>query len=106
MALIMETVLSQLSVSISELKKNPSALLKEADGETIAILNHNKPSAYLVPAEKYAELLKRLENFEQSQVQKAWKTLNETLTRASNSGRSDNTIDDITESVLRKNHQS
>jgi antitoxin StbD len=40
-----------------EHKKNPTALLNEADGSAIAILNHNKPTAYLVPAETYEALM-------------------------------------------------
>ncbi len=41
----MESVLAGCSASISELKKNPSALIKQAEGEPIAILNHKKPTA-------------------------------------------------------------
>lgn len=52
------------SASISELKKNPTALLSEADGAPIAILNHNKPAAYLIPAETYEWLLERLDDYE------------------------------------------
>ncbi|MBU1696507.1 MAG: antitoxin, partial [Proteobacteria bacterium] len=37
----MESVLADYSASISELKKNPSALIEQSDGEPIAILNHN-----------------------------------------------------------------
>ncbi|HHJ35153.1 MAG TPA: type II toxin-antitoxin system Phd/YefM family antitoxin, partial [Gammaproteobacteria bacterium] len=49
----MKQVLSSCSASISELKKNPTALLNEAEGSPIAILNHNVPTAYLIPAETY-----------------------------------------------------
>ncbi|AGF77425.1 prevent-host-death family protein [Desulfocapsa sulfexigens DSM 10523] len=58
----MESVLASRSASISELKKNPSALIDQSDGEPIAILNHNKPTAYLIPAETYEALLERLED--------------------------------------------
>jgi len=60
----MEHVLSSYSASISELKKNPTALLREAEGEAITILNHNVPTAYLVPAETYEMLLNMLEDAE------------------------------------------
>ncbi len=60
----MKQVLSNLSASITELKKNPSALLKQASGEPVVILNHNKPTAYLVPAEAYEALMDRLEDLE------------------------------------------
>jgi len=60
----MKTVLANCSASISELKKNPSALIEQAEGEPIAILNHNRPTAYLVPAETYEELMERLEDYQ------------------------------------------
>lgn len=60
----MRQVLADCSASISELKKNPTALLNEADGSAIAILNHNKPAAYLVPAETYELLMDMLDDYE------------------------------------------
>lgn len=60
----MRQVLADCSASISELKKNPTALLNEADGAAIAILNHNKPTAYLVPAEVYEFLMDQLDDYE------------------------------------------
>lgn len=60
----MRQILANYSASISELKKNPTALLNEADGEAIAILNHNKPAAYLVPAETYELLMDMLDDYE------------------------------------------
>lgn len=58
----MESVLARCSASISELKKNPSALIEEAEGEPIAILNHNKPTAYLIPADTYEMLMEKIED--------------------------------------------
>ncbi len=60
----MESVLAECSASISELKKNPSALIKQSDGEPIAILNHNRPTAYLIPAETYEAILEKLEDYQ------------------------------------------
>ncbi len=60
----MKAVLANCSASISELKKNPSALIDQADGETIAILNHNRPTAYLVPAETYELLMEKIEDYQ------------------------------------------
>ncbi len=60
----MESVLAGCSASISELKKNPSALIEQSDGEPIAILNHNKPTAYLIPAETYEAILEKLEDYQ------------------------------------------
>lgn len=64
----MRQVLANCSASISELKKNPTALLNEADGAAIAILNHNKPAAYLVPAETYEWFMDLLDDYELAKV--------------------------------------
>ncbi|BED89703.1 MULTISPECIES: type II toxin-antitoxin system Phd/YefM family antitoxin [Pseudoalteromonas] len=64
----MRQVLADCSASISELKKNPTALLNEADGAAIAILNHNKPAAYLVPAQMYEQLMEQLDDYELTKV--------------------------------------
>ncbi len=60
----MKPILADLSASISELKKNPSALLQQADGSPITILNHNKPTAYLIPAETYEALIEGIEDYD------------------------------------------
>ena len=60
----MKAVLANCSASISELKKNPSALIEESEGEPIAILNHNRPTAYLIPAETYEAIMERLEDYQ------------------------------------------
>jgi antitoxin StbD len=60
----MKAVLAKCSASISELKRNPSALIEKSEGEPIAILNHNSPTAYLIPAETYEELMERLEDYQ------------------------------------------
>ena len=58
----MKTILTDCSASISELKKNPTALINDADGSAIVILNHNKPAAYLVPAETFEWLMDKLDD--------------------------------------------
>lgn len=64
----MRQVLANYSASISELKKNPTALINEADGAPIAILNHNKPAAYLVPAEAYEQMMELMEDYELGKI--------------------------------------
>lgn len=66
----MQPIFASFSASISELKKNPSALLNQANGEVIAILNHNHPTAYLVPAEQYERLMEKLEDYELGKIVK------------------------------------
>ena len=58
----MNTIYSSYTASVSELKKNPSNLIEKSGGEAIAILNHNRPTAYLVPAARYEEMLESIED--------------------------------------------
>ncbi|MGD9368808.1 MAG: type II toxin-antitoxin system Phd/YefM family antitoxin, partial [Desulfobacteraceae bacterium] len=53
-----------LSVSISELKRNPQAIINDAHGEAIALLNRNKPTAYIIPAKTYEILIEMAEDIE------------------------------------------
>lgn len=56
----MEQVLASRSVSITELKRSPSAVLEQAGSEPVAVLNHNRPAAYLLSPEVYESMLARL----------------------------------------------
>ncbi|UZW38668.1 type II toxin-antitoxin system Phd/YefM family antitoxin [Rickettsia conorii subsp. heilongjiangensis] len=58
----MEHIYANLAVSISEFKKSPTALLDKASGEPVALLNHNKPIAYLIPAELYEQIIEALDD--------------------------------------------
>lgn len=64
----MDTVLSAFTASVSTLKRNPSRLLEEAEGEAIAILNHNKPTSYLVPAKRYEEMMEALDDLRLAEI--------------------------------------
>jgi antitoxin StbD len=66
----MDKIYARASVSISELKKNPSRIINEAEGSPVAILNHNKPSAYLIPAEAFETLMERFEDYNLAQLVK------------------------------------
>ncbi len=67
----MESVLAKCSASISELKRNPSSLIEQSEGEPIAILNHNKPTAYLIPAHTYEAMLEQIEDYHWGIIVKA-----------------------------------
>jgi antitoxin StbD len=56
----MEQVLATRSVSITELKRSPSAVLEQAGAEPVAVLNHNRPAAYLLSPAVYESILRRL----------------------------------------------
>lgn len=48
--------------SISELKKNPMATVSAGRGYPVAILNHNQPAFYCVPAELYERMLQHIDD--------------------------------------------
>lgn len=48
---IIEEVLATATVGISDLKKNPSAVVAEAQRRQVAIMNRNRPVAYLISPE-------------------------------------------------------
>jgi len=57
-------VLADISAGISELKKNPMAVVEQGDGGPVAILNRNQPVFYAVPAQAYELLMDKLEDLE------------------------------------------
>ncbi|WP_174287121.1 type II toxin-antitoxin system prevent-host-death family antitoxin [uncultured Sphingomonas sp.] len=67
----METINAGASVSISDLKKNPTAVIVAAGGSPVAVLNRNRPAAYLVPAAAWEELLDRLDDMELANIVRA-----------------------------------
>ncbi|EMG31020.1 type II toxin-antitoxin system Phd/YefM family antitoxin [Campylobacter showae] len=57
----MQTIQAKYTASMSELKKSPAQILKQAGDEVVAILNHNIPSAYLVPSHVYEKMMEALD---------------------------------------------
>jgi antitoxin StbD len=50
-------ILANVAVSISDLKRNPAAVIEEARLQQVAILNRNKPVAYVVSPEVWDHIL-------------------------------------------------
>lgn len=67
----MQPILAPFSASLSELRKNPKALLEKSQDETVAIFERNIPAAYLISPAHYEELLNRLEDYELGEIVKA-----------------------------------
>ena len=63
----MHTILADYTVSVTELKRNYAAIVDEADG-AVAVLNHNKPESYLIPAARYEALMDYLEDLEDAET--------------------------------------
>ena len=58
----MQRIEAQIAVSVSDLKKSPAAIMAKADGATVAVLNHNRVMAYMVPADAYEAMIERLDD--------------------------------------------
>lgn len=58
----MQRVEAELAVSVSDLKKNPTAVVDSAGGQAVAILNHNRVMAYMVPADAYEAMVDALDD--------------------------------------------
>ena len=70
----MQLIYANQVVSVSELKKNPTKIIKHAEGNPVAILNHNVATAYLIPAKTFEKILDSLdEQLLKSIVQKRLK---------------------------------
>lgn len=62
------TILANTTASISELKKNPMAIVAAGEGFPVAVLNRNEPAFYCIPAAAYEELLDKLEDSELNRI--------------------------------------
>jgi len=61
-------IYANYTVSISQLKRNPQALINDAHGDIIALLNRNRPTAYIVPAETFDWLMEVAEDLELGRI--------------------------------------
>ena len=57
-------ILTEMTASVSELKKNPMATVAAGEGFTVAILNRNVPAFYCVPVKAYEAMMDKLEDME------------------------------------------
>jgi len=67
----MQRVEAEIAVSVSDLKKNPTAIVDGARGSPVAILNHNRVMAYMVPAETYEAMMDVLDDRALVEIAKA-----------------------------------
>ena len=70
---ITHPILADVSAGISELKKNPMAVVQQGDGAPVAILNRNKPVFYAIPAKAFELLMDKLEDVELASIVEARK---------------------------------
>ena len=58
----MHNVFADTCVSVTELKRNYTKILQQAAEQPVAVLNHNRPEAYLLPAALYERMLDMLDD--------------------------------------------
>ena len=64
----MDNIIANMTVSVTELKRNFAGILKQADDCPVAVLNHNRPEAYLLSASHYERLMAYLEDLEDAKL--------------------------------------
>ncbi len=67
------TILSEVTASVSELKRNPMGTVAAGEGFPVAILNRNEPAFYCVPAKAFEAMMDRLEDIELNAIADARK---------------------------------
>ena len=56
----MDTIYADLSISMSEFKKNPAQVLRAAGERPVAVLSHNKPVFYMITPHVFEALIEQL----------------------------------------------
>ncbi|MDO9159712.1 MAG: type II toxin-antitoxin system Phd/YefM family antitoxin [Burkholderiaceae bacterium] len=56
----MEAIYADVTISMSEFKKNPAAVLREAKRRPVAVLNHNKAAFYMIEPALFEAMLEEL----------------------------------------------
>ncbi len=64
----LHTIYADSTINITELRRNPGLVIEEADNRPVAILNRNRPAAYLVPAEAFETIMEALEDAELREI--------------------------------------
>ena len=56
----METIYANLSISMSEFKRNPAQVLRTAGEKPVAVLNHNRTAFYMVSPVLFESLMEEI----------------------------------------------
>ena len=68
---VTQTIYARNTVSMTDLRRNPSEVIEVANVAPVAVLNHNKPAAYLISAAAFEQMLEQLENAALTKIVKA-----------------------------------
>ena len=55
-------MMAGMSASITDFKANPNAIIKQSEGEAIAVLKRNEPCFYAVPPELFETMTEAMED--------------------------------------------
>ena len=58
----MQSLLTDLTISMSDFKKNPAKVLRDAKTQPVAVLNHNKAAFYMVDPALFEALIDEVED--------------------------------------------
>ena len=58
----MQTLLTDLTISMTDFKKNPAKVLREAKAHPVAVLSHNKTAFYMVDPVLFEALIDEVED--------------------------------------------
>ena len=64
----MQRIEANVAVSVSVLKKYASQVMAQAAGESVAVLNHNRVMAYMVPAARYEAMMEHLDDLDLAEL--------------------------------------
>ena len=68
---VTQTIYARNTVSMTDLRRNPSEVIEVANLAPVAVMNHNKPAAYLISAAAYEDMLEQLEDAALTKIVKA-----------------------------------
>lgn len=57
---VMDSIYADLSISMSEFKKNPAQVLRTAGEKPVAVLSHNRPAFYMVSPMLFEALVEEM----------------------------------------------
>ena len=67
---IARKIYAETTVSMTDLRRDPKTVMEIVNDLPIAVLNHNKPAAYLLSAKAYEALLEKVDDIELIEVVK------------------------------------
>ncbi len=64
----MEAIFADVTISMSEFKRNPAAVLRQANCRPVAVLNHNKAAFYMLEPSVFEAMLEALADQKLSRI--------------------------------------